>query len=36
MLHPEAYKRQDEASTIKRQDDASTLAIPLLELQSFG
>ena len=45
MLHPEAYKRQDDVSTIKRQDDASTIkrqddvstfAILLLELLRFA
>jgi len=36
MLHPEAYKRQDDASTIKRQDDVSTLAFLLLELLRFA
>ena len=35
-LHPEAYKRQDDASTFKRQDDVSTLAILLLGLLRFA
>jgi len=35
MLHPEAYKRQDDVSTIKRLEDASTIKAQALLKPNF-